>query len=104
SASGCPPVEDTATSNETQVRVDGISKIIAMALPARRVAYRAGSALPRFDRSRRYPSSSEDTSTMERKWRPISGGVYTGLPGPRESPGEKRPGGRGPPRPLGPPG
>ena len=38
SGTGWPPAEATATSNETRVRVDGFSKIIATERPVRRSA------------------------------------------------------------------
>ncbi len=65
STTACPPLELTATSNETRVRVDGFSKISATDLPPRWFANAAGSAFTAAaSRSRSASSSGVRSSTL----------------------------------------
>src|SRR5436309_11355735 len=56
------------TSNDTRVRVDGFSKIIATDIPARRSAYVRGDRFTWAERSRSRSSSDGWRSSIERKF------------------------------------
>src|SRR5581483_6031725 len=69
-----------AISNDTRVRVDGYSKIIATDLPRRRPAKSSGVAFALAARSSSHASSSEERSSIERKSRSTVA-VYPAGPG-----------------------
>jgi hypothetical protein len=72
SGTGCPPVEATAISKETRVRVEGFSKIIATERPARRSAKSPGWALTLADSSSSWPSSLGERSSIDSRSRSIA--------------------------------